>query len=215
MVTVHKYFSLSKTLLVEKTLNIFCAILYKYRDFFEAMEQNIVWVDLEMTGLDINKDHIIEMACIVTDGQLNIVEEGPDIVIKQPDDLLDSMDEWCTKHHGESGLTAAVKNSQISIQECEQTMLDFITKHTKKGKSCLAGNSVHCDKEFLNKYMPNVMAQLHYRIIDVSSMKELAKRWYPEVIDNSPTKSFSHRALQDVKESIEELQYYRKRIFKN
>lgn len=103
MVTVHKYFSLSKTLLVEKTLNIFCAILYKYRDFFEAMEQNIVWVDLEMTGLDINKDHIIEMACIVTDGQLNIVEEGPDIVIKQPDDLLDSMDEWCTKHHGESG----------------------------------------------------------------------------------------------------------------
>ena len=113
-----------------------------------------------------------------------------------------------------SGLTQAVKDSQISLQECERRMVDFIKKHTDKGKNCLAGNSVHADKEFLKKYMPNFMEHLHYRIIDVSTVKELTRRWYPKEFGAAPKKTFSHRALQDIKESIEELRYYRDSVFK-
>ncbi|XP_066914734.1 oligoribonuclease, mitochondrial-like [Clytia hemisphaerica] len=175
---------------------------------------NLVWVDLEMTGLDINTCHIIEMACVITDGDLNIVAEGEDLIIHQSDEIMDNMGEWCTKQHGESGLTQSVKDSHISLQECERRMIEFIKKHTVKGKNCLAGNSVHADKEFLKKYMPNFMEHLHYRIIDVSTVKELTRRWYPKEFGSAPRKTFSHRALQDIKESIEELRYYRKSVFK-
>jgi len=175
---------------------------------------NIVWVDLEMTGLDISKEVIIEMACIVTDKNLNVLQEGINMVIHQPDNVLDNMGEWCKKHHGDSGLTQAVKDSKISLSQCEETMLNYIKRFTKEGKNCLAGNSVHADKVFLDKYMPKFMAQLHYRIIDVSSIKELCVRWYPNIFSNAPSKKLNHRALEDINESIKELKYYRKYMFK-
>lgn len=180
----------------------------------QEMNMNIVWVDLEMTGLDIEKEVIIEMACIITDKNLNVLEEGINIVIHQPDEILNNMGAWCTEHHGASGLTQAVKDSKTSVAECEKLMLDYIKKHTSKGKCCIAGNSVHADKEFLKKYMPNFDGHLHYRIIDVSSVKELCRRWYPEQIKDLPTKKLCHRALDDIIESIEELKGYRKLIFK-
>merc|ERR1712183_877917 len=167
-----------------------------------------------MTGLDINKEHIIEMACIITDKDLRPLCEGLTVVIHQPDYVLDNMGEWCTKHHGESGLTKAVKESEVSLQQCEQMMIDLVQRYTKKGRCCLAGNSVHCDKEFLNKYMPNFMDHLHYRIIDVSTIKELARRWYHIAYTGLPAKRLNHRALDDIIESIEELKYYRKFVFK-
>lgn len=176
-------------------------------------ESHIVWVDLEMTGLNIDTDHIIEMACLVTDKDLNIVAEGPNLVIKQSDHLLDTMDDWCQKTHGESGLTAAVRASQVNIQQAEQQMLEFVSKHVPPGKCPLAGNSVHVDRIFLNKHMKNFLAYLSYRIIDVSSVKELAKRWYSPELAYFKKKN-PHRALDDIKESIEELKNYRSKIFK-
>lgn len=173
---------------------------------------NIVWVDLEMTGLDINNDHIIEMACLITDKDLNVIAEGPDLVIKQSDELLDGMNDWCKKTHGESGLTEQVRNSKIDLKTAEQMMLEFIKKYTPKGKCPLAGNSIHVDRIFLNKYMGDFLGHLHYRIIDVSTIKELAKRWYPE--QKFFEKAGAHRALGDIKESIKELKYYRSVLFK-
>ncbi|CAJ1064468.1 small fragment nuclease%2C partial [Xyrichtys novacula] len=140
-----------------------------------AMSQRMVWVDLEMTGLDIEKDQIIEMACIITDSDLNILAEGPNLIIKQPDKLLDEMSEWCQEHHGKSGLTQAVRDSKISLEQAEYEFLSFIRQHTPPGQCPLAGNSVHADKRFLDKYMPQFMYHLHYRIIDVSTIKELCR----------------------------------------
>lgn len=176
--------------------------------------KRLVWVDLEMTGLDIETCHIIEMACLITDENLNIVAEGPDLVIHQPDSALEAMDDWCTKQHGESGLTAAVKASKINLSKAEDTFLDFIKKHTSAKECPLAGNSVHADKKFLDKHMPRFMNHLHYRIVDVSSIKELCRRWYPEVYEELPSKKGQHRALEDIKESISELQFYKQTIFK-
>ncbi|XP_012669755.1 small fragment nuclease [Clupea harengus] len=176
--------------------------------------QRIVWVDLEMTGLDIEKDEIIEMACIITDSELNILAEGPNLIINQPDELLDGMSEWCQTHHGSSGLTQAVRDSKISLQDAEKEFLSFIKKYTPPHQCPLAGNSVHADKKFLDKYMPQFMSQLHYRIIDVSTVKELCRRWYPAEYKKAPSKKGSHRALDDIRESISELKFYRKAIFK-
>lgn len=175
--------------------------------------ERIVWVDLEMTGLNEAKDQIIEMACLITDDMLNIVAEGPDIIIHQPDSILNAMDEWCQKHHGDSGLTKAVQMSKVSLQEAEMQMVSFVRQHTPRGKCPLAGNSVHVDKRFLEKYMPSFTAHLHYRIIDVSTIKELARRWYPSVYA-AVAKTGSHRALNDIKESINELKMYRETIFR-
>ncbi|XP_069803555.1 oligoribonuclease, mitochondrial [Dendropsophus ebraccatus] len=180
----------------------------------EGMEQRMVWVDLEMTGLDIKKDQIIEMACLITDSDLNILAEGPNLIIKQPDELLDSMSNWCKEHHGKSGLTQAVRDSKISLAQAEYEFLSFIRKHTPPGICPLAGNSVHVDKEFLNKSMPQFMRHLHYRIVDVSTVKELCRRWYPVEYECAPKKAASHRALDDIRESIKELQFYRQNIFK-
>ncbi|KAF5893573.1 oligoribonuclease, mitochondrial, partial [Clarias magur] len=145
-----------------------------------------------MTGLDIEKDEIIEMACIITDSDLNTIAEGPNLIIKQPDELLDSMSDWCKEHHGKSGLTQAVRDSKISLQQAEYEFLSFIRQHTPPGQCPLAGNSVHADKRFLDKYMPQFMRHLHYRIIDVSTVKELCRRWFPEKYKQVPQKKASH-----------------------
>ncbi|KAM5227036.1 oligoribonuclease, mitochondrial isoform 4-T4 [Hipposideros larvatus] len=141
----------------------------------ESMAQRMVWVDLEMTGLDIEKDQIIEMACLITDSDLNILAEGPNLIIKQPDELLDNMSDWCKEHHGKSGLTKAVKESTMTLQQAEYEFLSFVRQQTPPGLCPLAGNSVHADKKFLDKYMPQFMKHLHYRIIDVSTVKELCR----------------------------------------
>ncbi|XP_078388019.1 small fragment nuclease [Cetorhinus maximus] len=180
----------------------------------QSMAKRMVWVDLEMTGLDIEKDKIIEMACIITDSELNILVEGPHLIVNQPNELLDGMSEWCTEHHGKSGLTQAVRDSKISLQQAEYEFLSFIRQHTPPGLCPLAGNSVHADKKFLDKYMPQFMKHLHYRIIDVSTIKELCRRWYPDEYEDAPKKKALHRALDDIRASIKELQFYRTHIFK-
>ncbi|XP_003970766.2 small fragment nuclease [Takifugu rubripes] len=179
-----------------------------------SMSQRLVWVDLEMTGLDIDKDQIIEMACLITDSDLNILAEGPNLIINQPDELLDGMSEWCIEHHGKSGLTQAVRHSKITLEQAEYEFLSFVRQHTPPGQCPLAGNSVHADKRFLEKYMPQFMYHLHYRIVDVSTIKELCRRWFPEEYKKVPHKQATHRALSDIKESIKELQFYKSSIFK-
>eukprot|EP00794_Sanderia_malayensis_P015988 gene15988-17598_t len=174
----------------------------------------LIWVDLEMTGLDVEVDQIIEIACIVTGENLEIIEVGPDLIIKQCEEVMNNMGEWCTEQHGKSGLTKAVLESEISLKDAERVMLDFVKQHTKQGQCPLAGNSIYTDKKFLEKYMPCFANHSHYRIVDVSSVKELCKRWYPEEYENSPKKKGNHRALDDIKESINELIYYKNSIFK-
>jgi len=178
------------------------------------MENPIVWVDLEMTDADINRGHIIEIACIITDGQLSVVQEGPNIVINQPPEIMENMNAWCIKQHGQSGLTQRVLDSRVSLEQAEALVLQFIQQHVKLPKTApLAGNSIHVDRMFLVKYMPKLEQYLHYRIIDVSSIKELCWRWYPKQYNQKPTKNCTHRALDDIRESIEELRFYRKAIF--
>ncbi|XP_041979845.1 oligoribonuclease, mitochondrial isoform X2 [Aricia agestis] len=179
----------------------------------QSIGKRIVWVDLEMTGLDINKDHIMEIACLVTDADLNIVAEGPNVVIHQPREVLDQMGDWCKAHHGESGLTKDSLNSRISVEEAEKQILKFVSTHVPENRCPLAGNSVYMDRLFLYKYMPKFNSYLHYRIIDVSTVKELARRWCPKEYSNIPQKKFAHRGLSDIKESIEELKYYKDHVF--
>ncbi|XP_008576052.1 PREDICTED: oligoribonuclease, mitochondrial [Galeopterus variegatus] len=230
----------------------------------ESMAQRMVWVDLEMTGLDIEKDQIIEMACLITDSDLNILAEVGDCgnaINNQEHNFLDLdslRKNWCkdgsfnlnlsskngpsmviftmleVKFHFwmplktdfmcfwwgagdsllQSGLTKAVKESTITLQQAEYEFLSFVRQQTPPGLCPLAGNSVHADKKFLDKYMPQFMKHLHYRIIDVSTVKELCRRWYPEEYEFAPKKAASHRALDDISESIKELQFYRNNIFK-
>lgn len=168
---------------------------------------------MEMSGLYPEKDRILEVAILVTDGELNLIAEGPTLIIHQPDDLLDAMDEWNTSHHDASGLTERVRASTMDEAGASAAILEFLSEHTDKSKAPLAGNSVHQDRRFLARYMPEVEAWLHYRNIDVSTIKELAKRWYPEQYASRPTKKGNHRAMDDLMESIEELQYYRRAIF--
>lgn len=174
---------------------------------------NLVWIDLEMTGLDPEKEKIIEMATIVTDSELNLVAEGPVIAIHQPDSLLNAMDEWCTKTHGESGLTQRVKDSKVSEQEAEQATIEFLKQHVEPGKSPLCGNSIGQDRRFLVKYMPELEGFFHYRNLDVSTIKELARRWRPDVLAGVKKKG-SHLALDDIRDSINELRHYRETFFK-
>ncbi|KAG0180101.1 Oligoribonuclease, mitochondrial [Apophysomyces sp. BC1021] len=171
-----------------------------------------------MTGLDIQKDHLIEIAVLLTDGDLNIVAEGPELVIHQPREVMDSMNgnvkmDWCKQHHGASGLTQAVLDSHVTMTDAQDQVLEFIQRHIPSGVAPLAGNSVHADKRFLEKEMPRIVDYLHYRIVDVSTVKELAKRWYPDVAAGVVKKN-GHRALDDIKESIEELRYYQRHLFK-
>jgi oligoribonuclease len=178
------------------------------------LKEPLVWIDLEMTGLDTNLHTIIEIAVILTDGELDRRIEGPAIAVHHSDEVLSGMNEWCVEHHGKSGLTQRCKDSTIDLKEAEQQVLAFIKQHIPdEGKGILAGNSIHVDRMFLCKYMPDLIAHLHYRIVDVSTVKELAKRWFPSASRRAPKKVLAHTALSDVRESIEELQYYRKAVF--
>ena len=173
---------------------------------------NMVWMDMEMTGLDPEKERIIEIATIITDGDLNILAEGPDLVIHQPGGFLKGMDEWNQKHHASSGLIEAVKSSDMTVKKAEQLTLDVIKEFCKPKKAPLCGNSIHHDRKFLAKYMPKIDEYLHYRHVDVSTLKALIARWYPK--DKMPAKGKSHRALSDIRESIAELKFFRERYFK-
>lgn len=174
----------------------------------------LVWMDLEMTGLEPERDVIIEIATIITDDDLNVVAEGPVIAVHQPDLLLDAMDEWNTKTHGGSGLVERVRKSQQDTRAAELATIAFLQEHgVAKGSSPLCGNSIHQDRRFLVKYMPELEAYMHYRNIDVSTLKELAKRWAPEVVA-SFKKQGSHQALDDIRESIAETLHYRQHFIK-
>lgn len=173
---------------------------------------NLIWIDLEMSGLDPDKCAILELACIVTDVDLKELGEGIDLVVHQPDPVLDAMDDWCTRHHGQSGLTDAVKQSTLSLRAVELRTLDYLKRFTNKGQSPLAGSSVSHDRRFIDKYMPELSAWLHYRTIDVSTVKELVKRWAPNL--ELPNKRNTHRALDDIRESVEELRYYKDHAFR-
>jgi len=174
---------------------------------------HLVWIDLEMTGLDPEKERIIEMATIITDSELNLVAEGPVVAIHQPDSLLDTMDEWCTRTHGESGLTKRVRESKVSEAEAEQQTIAFLREYMEKGESPLCGNSIGQDRRFLVKYMPELEDFFHYRNLDVSTVKELARRWRPDVLEGVK-KQGSHLALDDIRDSINELRHYREYFFK-
>lgn len=171
-------------------------------------KQNLIWIDLEMTGLDPEKERIIEIATIVTDSDLNTIAEGPVLAVHQSDELLDAMDEWCTKTHGENGLTQRVKDSTISEREAELATIRFLEEHVDKGASPICGNSIGQDRRFLVKYMPELEDYFHYRNLDVSTLKELVKRWKPD-IQAGFNKNNTHLALDDIRESINELKYYR------
>lgn len=174
---------------------------------------NLIWIDLEMTGLDTTQDKIIEIATIITDSELNILEEGPVFAIIQPEAILTNMDEWNTRQHTASGLVERVRASKISEKEAETQTLHFIQKHVDKNMSPMCGNSICQDRRFLARCMPQLESYFHYRNLDVSTLKELAYRWNPGVSKGFKKKS-THVALQDVKDSIAELQYYREHLFK-
>lgn len=175
--------------------------------------QNLIWIDLEMTGLDTQTDHIIEIATVVTDKELNILAEGPVLAIYQSDETLARMDDWNKKHHGESGLVDRVRESRIVESEAEKLTLAFLQQWVPAGASPMCGNSICQDRRFLARWMPELEAYFHYRNLDVSTLKELAGRWAPHLKEGFKKKN-SHRALDDIRESIGELQYYRKHLFK-
>lgn len=173
--------------------------------------QNLIWIDLEMTGLEPESDVIIEIATVVTDANLNVLAKGPSLVINQPDTILNGMDEWCTTQHGGSGLTQRVKDSTVTTRQAEQATLDFLAQWVPEGKSPICGNSIGQDRRFLVRYMPRLEAYFMYRNLDVSTLKELAKRWQPTVADGVVKKG-SHLAMDDVLDSISEMKYYREHM---
>ncbi|MDN6873512.1 oligoribonuclease [Pseudomonas citronellolis] len=175
--------------------------------------QNLIWIDLEMTGLDPDRDVIIEMATIVTDSELNILAEGPVIAVHQSEETLAGMDEWNTRQHGQSGLTQRVRESDIDAAQAEAMTLAFLEKWVPKRASPICGNSICQDRRFLYRYMPKLEAYFHYRNLDVSTLKELAARWAPQVRDGFK-KGNTHLALDDIRESIAELRYYRETFIK-
>jgi oligoribonuclease len=174
----------------------------------------MVWIDLEMTGLSVNKEVIIEIATLVTDSNLNLIAQGPDIVIHQPEAKLFTMDEWNSTTHTKSGLLDKVRASRITLAQAEKKTLEFLQQHTQEGMSPLCGNSVWQDRLFLQKYMPTLEAFLHYRVIDVSSVKEIVRRWYPQDKQRHFEKKEGHRALDDIRASCEELKHLRTYFFK-
>tara|TARA_R110001606_G_scaffold395213_1_gene567061 strand:+ start:49865 stop:50416 length:552 start_codon:yes stop_codon:yes gene_type:complete len=176
-------------------------------------KKNLIWIDLEMTGLDTNNDEIIEIATIVTDADLNILAEGPILAIHQPDAILERMDEWNTKQHGGSGLVERIRNSTTTAAEAERQTLEFLSKYVPAGTSPMCGNSICQDRRFMARIMPELEAFFHYRNLDVSSLKELARRWAPKV-EKSFKKKSSHLAMDDVKDSIRELEHYREHFIK-
>lgn len=177
------------------------------------MNRNLVWIDLEMTGLSVERDAIIEIATIVTTSELDVVAEGPVLAIHQSEEQLAVMDEWNVTHHTASGLVDRVRASAVSVLEAEAATLEFVARHVEENAAPLCGNSIWQDRRFLARYMPTLEAYFHYRNIDVSSVKELARRWRPDVLAGVK-KSGAHLALDDIRESIEELRHYRDSFFR-
>jgi oligoribonuclease len=174
----------------------------------------LVWMDLEMTGLDHTRDVIVEIATIVTDDRLEIVAEGPDLVVYQPPDVLAAMDPFVRDMHARSGLLPAIEQSTVSLDDAGAATLAFIREHVPQPSTVpLCGNSIGTDRRFLAAYLPEIETYLHYRSIDVSSVKELVRRWYPKVRQGRPQKQGQHRALDDIRDSIAELRYYREHVF--
>ena len=174
---------------------------------------HLIWLDMEMTGLNPDGDRIIEVAMIITDSQLNVVAESPVIAVHQPDSVLDAMDDWNKNTHGKSGLVARVKASNVSETQAEQVLLDFLQQHVPAGKSPMCGNTICQDRRFMARWMPQLEAYFHYRNLDVSTLKELCKRWRPDIA-KGVVKKGKHEALADILESIEELRYYREHFLK-
>ena len=174
---------------------------------------NLIWIDLEMTGLDTVQDEIIEIATLVTDSQLNVVAEGPMLAIHQPDELLAAMDEWNTRQHGKSGLTQRVKDSTLTVQDAERMTLEFLAEHVNAGASPMCGNSICQDRRFMARLMPALEEFFHYRNLDVSILKELGKRWALKVMAGYKKEPI-YLVMNDIKDSIAELQYYREHLFK-
>ena len=171
-------------------------------------EDNLIWIDLEMTGLEPQQDQIIEIATVVTDANLVLLAQGPVIAIHQPDEIMNSMDAWNTSHHGESGLTSRVRQSNSSMVDAERETLEFLRNYVHPGKSPMCGNSICQDRRFMARLMPELEAFFHYRNLDVSTLKELARLWKPELVGGFVKKG-AHLALDDILESIDELKYYR------
>ena len=171
-------------------------------------ENNLIWIDLEMTGLEPQQDQIIEIATVVTDANLEALAQGPVIAIHQPDSILNAMDEWNTRHHGDSGLTQRVRESRSNTADAERETLEFLRQHVLPGKSPMCGNSICQDRRFMARLMPELEAFFHYRNLDVSTLKELARLWKPELVGGF-VKQGAHLALDDILESIAELKYYR------
>ncbi|WP_043631433.1 oligoribonuclease [Chromobacterium haemolyticum] len=176
-------------------------------------QMNLIWLDMEMTGLNPETDRIIEVAMIVTDSQLNVVAESPVLVIHQPDEVLDGMDDWNKNTHGKSGLIEKVKASTLGEAEAEQILLDFMARYVPPRITPMCGNTIHQDRRFMVRWMPKLEEYFHYRNLDVSTLKELCKRWKPEVA-RGVVKRGKHEALADILESIEELRYYREHFLK-
>ncbi|MBT8135508.1 MAG: oligoribonuclease [Gammaproteobacteria bacterium] len=173
---------------------------------------NLIWIDLEMTGLDPLNDYIIEIATLVTDRYLNVLSEGPVLAIHQPDEVLDGMDEWNTRQHGNSGLTDRVRNSTTNERDAAAATIEFLAQFVEAGISPMCGNSICQDRRFLARWMPDLERYFHYRNLDVSTLKELARRWAPDVAAGF-SKNSSHLALDDIRDSVRELQYYRQHLF--
>ena len=178
-----------------------------------SRNDNLVWMDMEMSGLDPDVDRILEIATIVTDSDLDIIAEGPVVVIFQEDEILDAMDEWNADNHERTGLIDRVRKEGVSVAEAESTTIEFLSKHVEDGQSPLCGNTIGQDRRFLVKFMPNLEQFLHYRSVDVSTVKELARRWRPDIHDGFQKKAV-HMAMEDIKESIEELRRYRDQFFR-
>jgi oligoribonuclease len=178
------------------------------------VRDELVWIDCEMTGLDLNKDRLIEIAALVTDSELNILGDGIDVVIHADDEALDGMVEVVTQMHSRSGLIKEVRSSTVDVAAAEELVMKYIRSHIKQAKTApLAGNSIATDRGFIARDMPTLDSYLHYRMIDVSSIKELCRRWYPRIYYGQPEKGLAHRALADIHESIRELKYYRHTAF--
>lgn len=196
----------------------------KRKKTVDLLQDALVWVDCEMTGLGgeggPGGDTLLEIAVLITDAQLNIVSEGPDLVIHHSSEVLDQMSQWCKNQFGYHGadkvqagnLADQVLRSTVTLKDADAQITSFVQEHVAKGKGVLAGNTVHMDKRFLDKFCPTFMSHLHYRLVDVSTMKELCRRWYPDQFQRAPVKKGSHRALDDIRESLEELKFYRSAI---
>lgn len=175
-------------------------------------EQNLIWVDMEMTGLDPDQDRVLEIALLITDKDLNLLAEGPVLAVHQPDEVLAAMDEWCTRTHTGSGLVARVRASPLDEAAAVTQCLAFLRQWVPEGVSPMCGNSIGQDRRFMARYMPELERYFHYRNLDVSTIKELVRRWKPELMDEFK-KQGSHQALEDIRESVAELRFYRERVF--